>query len=61
MADQSSGKIVIVGSLMVDHFARVDQFPQAGETVMAKGFTLRFGEKSADQAVAAARLGRRSR
>lgn len=50
-------KIVVVGSLNLDRFARVARLPRAGETVLALDTFERFGGKGANQAVAAARLG----
>ena len=50
-------KIVVVGSLNVDHTLRVPRIPAPGETLTAhSGFTC-FGGKGANQAVAAARAG----
>jgi ribokinase len=50
-------KIAVVGSLAIDYFTRVEQFPAPGETVMARDLEIRFGGKGANQAVAAVRLG----
>jgi len=50
-------KVVVVGSLNIDYFTQVRQFPRPGETVVAGGMSISFGGKGANQAVAAARLG----
>ncbi len=49
--------ISVVGSLNVDHVARVATLPLAGETVMASDLSRHVGGKGANQAVAAARAG----
>jgi len=51
--------IVVVGSLNLDTTARVGRLPRAGETVLGTGHSTDTGGKGANQAVAAARLGRR--
>jgi ribokinase len=50
-------KIVVVGSLNVDHTFRVPRIPLAGETLAASGVFTCFGGKGANQALAAARAG----
>lgn len=50
-------KIVVVGSLNVDHTLRVPRIPGPGETLSASGAFACFGGKGANQAVAAARAG----
>ncbi|WP_395737713.1 ribokinase [Prosthecobacter sp.] len=50
-------KIVVVGSLNVDHTLRVPRIPAPGETLSASGMLTCFGGKGANQAVAAARAG----
>ncbi len=50
-------KIVVVGSLNIDHFAYVARLPRPGETVAGHRTLTRFGGKGANQAVAAARCG----
>jgi ribokinase len=47
------GKVCILGSFNVDIVARVERFPQGGETVVAKGITLGPGGKGCNQAMAA--------
>jgi ribokinase len=51
-------EIVVVGSLNLDTTARVSHLPAPGETVLGTGHTSDTGGKGANQAVAAARLGR---
>lgn len=50
-------KIIVIGSMVMDNVAKMDKFPQAGETVL--GATLEFfpGGKGANQCVSVARLG----
>jgi ribokinase len=50
-------KIVVFGSLNVDHTMRVDTIPVAGETVLSNGLLTCFGGKGANQALAARRAG----
>lgn len=52
-------RIVVVGSLNVDHTLRVPHIPQPGETLTSHGLFTCFGGKGANQAVAAARAGGR--
>jgi ribokinase len=51
-------EIVVVGSLNADTTVRVPRLPQPGETVLGSGHFDDTGGKGANQAVAAARLGR---
>src|SRR5262245_6941874 len=53
----NSPRICVVGSANVDLTFRTPRLPRAGETVAGREFTLGFGGKGANQAVAAARLG----
>ncbi len=53
-----SGRVVVVGSVNVDLVVRADHLPAAGETVTGGVFERHEGGKGANQAVAAARLGR---
>ncbi len=45
--------IVVIGSANIDLTTFTDQFPRPGETIFARDFSLGFGGKSANQAVAA--------
>ncbi|MGO4237841.1 ribokinase [Pseudarthrobacter sp. YAF2] len=53
----STGRIVVVGSLNADLTIYCERLPQPGETVHGNGFAVNPGGKSANQAVAAGRLG----
>jgi ribokinase len=53
-----SPEIVVIGSANVDLVTRVKQLPVPGETVLATGYAEHPGGKGANQAIAAARLGR---
>lgn len=50
-------RIVVVGSLNVDHTLRVPRLPAPGETLTSRSMLTCFGGKGANQAVAAARAG----
>ena len=50
-------KIVVIGSLNVDHTLRVPHIPTPGETLTATAAFTCFGGKGANQALAAARAG----
>lgn len=52
-------EILVVGSINIDLSLRVDRFALPGETVLGRDVTRGGGGKGANQAVAAARLGRR--
>jgi ribokinase len=52
-------QIAVVGSLNLDTTVRVPRLPQPGETVLGSDHFSDTGGKGANQAVAAARLGRR--
>ena len=51
------GRIVVVGSLNADLTIYCENLPKPGETVQGNGFAVNPGGKSANQAVAAGRLG----
>jgi ribokinase len=51
------GRIVVVGSAVVDLTFTVETLPFPGETAAARDFTVRLGGKGANQAVAARRMG----
>ncbi len=52
-----AARVVVVGSINVDLVVAVEHLPAAGETVAGGRFAQHGGGKSANQAVAAARLG----
>ena len=49
----------VVGSLNMDMVTRIDRFPEPGETLRGRSFTIFPGGKGANQAVALAKLGAR--
>lgn len=51
------GKIVVVGSINADLITTSICFPQVGETITGKSFTMLPGGKGANQAVCAGKLG----
>jgi ribokinase len=53
----TSPAVVVAGSINVDLIVGVPTLPQAGETVLGDRFVQQNGGKSANQAVAAARVG----
>lgn len=52
-------EVLVVGSINLDLSVTVERFPEAGETVLGGSVLHGGGGKGANQAVAAARLGRR--
>ena len=52
-------EILVVGSLNADLVVRAPHFPQPGETISGEDLQVIPGGKGANQAVAAARLGRK--
>src|ERR1700691_6102584 len=46
-------RIVVIGSANIDLTPFTDQFPRPGETIFGREFSLGFGGKGANQAVAA--------
>lgn len=53
--------VLVVGSVNMDLVARVDRLPRPGENVRGTDFRTVPGNKGANQAVACARLGARTR
>ena len=49
--------VLVIGSNMIDLVTYINRMPVAGETVEAEDFSMGFGGKGANQAVAAAHLG----
>ncbi|MGO2003789.1 ribokinase [Arthrobacter rhombi] len=54
---EDRGRVVVVGSLNADLTIYTQRLPTPGETLHGEGFTVNPGGKSANQAVAAGRLG----
>lgn len=52
-----TGRVVVVGSFMMDLVARTSKLPKPGETVIGESFTQFLGGKGFNQAIAAARSG----
>ncbi|MBE9538053.1 MAG: ribokinase [Proteobacteria bacterium] len=50
-------KILVIGSVNVDHVLNVEELPRAGETSAGSNYRVVAGGKGANQAVACARLG----
>lgn len=50
-------KITVIGSFVMDNVAKMDKFPQAGETVLGNSLEFFPGGKGANQCVSVARLG----
>src|ERR1700694_3191375 len=53
----ASGRVVVVGSINMDHTISVSKLPVAGSTVLGTAYAVAAGGKGANQAVTAARLG----
>ncbi|MBC8945718.1 MULTISPECIES: ribokinase [Xenorhabdus] len=53
----SMAKLVVMGSINVDHILNLKSFPRPGETVQGERYQVAFGGKGANQAVAAGRCG----
>lgn len=50
-------KLIVLGSINIDHILNTVAFPKPGETITGKGYQIAFGGKGANQAVAAGRAG----
>ncbi|WP_392566828.1 ribokinase [Utexia brackfieldae] len=50
-------KLIVLGSINIDHILTVKQFPKPGETLTGSNYQIAFGGKGANQAVAAGRGG----
>ena len=57
MASAPVGRVVVVGSFMMDLVARTPRLPRPGETVIGESFAQFLGGKGFNQAIAAARSG----
>ncbi|MEL6870475.1 MAG: ribokinase [Pseudomonadota bacterium] len=60
-AEPQRAPITVIGSANADYVMRVAELPAAGETVLGRDFDIYRGGKGANQAVACARLGARTR
>jgi len=54
---KDSAKLVVLGSINVDHILNLEAFPAPGETLTGHSYQIAFGGKGANQAVAAGRSG----
>lgn len=50
-------KIAVIGSCNTDFVVNTEKIPEGGETVIGKDFTINYGGKGANQAVAVLRIG----
>jgi len=53
----AASRLIVVGSINLDHVVRAERLPRPGETLTGASFSRVPGGKGANQAVAAARLG----
>jgi ribokinase len=56
-ATRTAGRVVVLGSLNVDHTVWVERLPDPGETLLGRVHTVTLGGKGLNQAVTAARQG----
>jgi len=54
---QVNKKMVVLGSINIDHVLQVPHFPRPGETLSGTHYQMSYGGKGANQAVAAGRSG----
>lgn len=54
---KTTKKLVVLGSVNIDHSLTLENFPVPGETLCGQRYQVAFGGKGANQAVAAARSG----
>lgn len=52
-----SRNVLVVGSINVDYVINTDRLPKLGETITGRDFSMNFGGKGANQAVAIAKAG----
>lgn len=52
-----SKNVLVVGSINVDYVINTDRLPKLGETITGHGFSMNFGGKGANQAIALAKAG----
>lgn len=52
-----TNKLIVLGSINVDHILNLPAFPAPGETLTGQAYQVAFGGKGANQAVAAGRAG----
>ena len=55
--NKMSKNVLVIGSINVDYVIHTDRLPVLGETITGEGFSLNFGGKGANQAVAIAKSG----
>lgn len=54
---RKNSALAVLGSINADHILNLSRFPRPGETVIGETYSLAFGGKGANQAVAAGRAG----
>jgi len=60
MPEPGSPRVVVIGSVNIDHVVAADAFPSPGQTILGRGARVTLGGKGANQAVAAAAAGART-